>query len=585
MMDLLMGFWVSALKRGACLDGGGSIVIDSYGRGAALIMYVALLALPSSLFLSCTAPDPPPPPPSPWFQDIAATAGINFKHVRASNSNFYFPEIMSGGIGWVDFDNDGLLDLYLVQGGDVDAKDDQFTNKLYRNLNGKLFEDVTEAAGVGDAGYGMGVAAGDIDNDGDADLYVTNVGPNVLFRNEGDGTFTDISSASGLDHPGWGASAAFADYNSDGLLDLYVVNYINWAPHQEIECFSGGAGRDYCHPDNYRSPAADVLYKNEGNGLFSDVTHAAGIDRVAANGLGIVPGDFNNDQNIDFYIANDGDPNQLWLNNGDGTFTDRALMTGAAVNRQGTAEAGMGVAAFDLENDGDLDLLLAHLRDETNTLYRNDGGNFQDVTLAAGLATPSLPYTGFGLGVADFDHDGHLDFYVANGRVGRGGASGAIDPFAEPNQLYAGAGAGKFKEVAPAGGLLDNVIATSRGVAQGDFDNDGDVDVAITNNHGVVHLLENTAKKAGAWIGFVLRDRHGVEGTHVTLKTSDKSYYRTVQPSGSYLSSHDSRVHFGLPSHTEIQSINILWPDGTVEQRVKLETGKYHTLSRTPFQD
>ncbi|MFK7845931.1 MAG: FG-GAP repeat domain-containing protein, partial [Rhodothermales bacterium] len=466
-----------------------SNVIPHLIYSSRLPRYITLCSL---LFIlsNCTTSDPVPAPQTPpWFQEISKQAGIDFKHVRASASNFYFPEIMSGGVAWIDYDNDGLLDLYLVQGGDIDTKDAQFTNVLYRNIDGKHFEDVTIAAGVGDTGYGMGVAVGDVDNDGDPDLYVTNVGPNVLYRNEGDGTFTDISVSSGTNHAGWGASAAFADYDGDGLQDLYITNYINWAPHQEIECFSGGSGRDYCHPDNYRSPAADALFKNEGDGRFVDVTAGAGIDAVSANGLGVVPGYFNDDYLIDFYVANDGNPNQLWQNNGDGTFTDRALITGVSANRQGTAEAGMGVIAFDLENDGDTDLLLTHLRDETNTLYRNDNGNFQDVTIAAGLSSPSLPYTGFGLGVADFNHDGLLDIYVANGKVGRGkiGQDNTPDtsgPFAEPNQLFKGTEAGKFVEVEPAGGVITSSISTSRGTALADIDNDGDLDIAVINNHG-----------------------------------------------------------------------------------------------------
>ncbi len=534
------------------------------------------------LLISCNTPEQPAATPAsttPWFIEVNQEVGLDFQHVRATASKFYFPEIMSGGVAWIDFDGDGWLDLYLVQGGDIDAGDaNPYTNKLYRNINGQRFEEVSQSAGVADNGYGMGVAVGDIDNDGDADLYVTNVGPNNLYLNNGDGTFTDISESSGANHAGWGSSAAFADYDGDGLLDLFVVNYVRWTPAQEIACFSGGAGRDYCHPDNYRAPATDVLYHNLGNGNFAEVTATAGIGEVAANGLGIVPGDFNGDDRVDFYVANDGNPNHLWRNNGDGTFTDRGLMSGVSVNRQGTAEAGMGVVAFDLEDDGDLDLLVTHLRDETNTIYRNDNGIFQDVTLTAGLSSSSLPYTGFGIGIADFDHDGLQDLFVANGRVGRAGAAEAEDPFAEPDQVFRGQGNGRFEELpvneAFAKGYSQTRILTGRGAALGDFDNDGDADIALVNNHGPALLLKNQAEKKGNWIGI----SGAPIGARLIISTSTKTYHRTVQPAGSYQSSNDPRVVLGLPGETQVLSMKVLLPDGETRTLEAPATGQYHRL-------
>ncbi len=551
------------------------------GRQAGWILLILLA-------MSCQSPDsaPAPTPTPDWFEEVATQMAVDFTHVRTTASNFYFPEIMAGGVAWLDVDNDGWMDLYLVQGGDIhdgdiqvgDAEEDALPgNKLFRNIDGQRFEDITASAGVGDTGYGMGAAAGDFDNDGDTDLFVTNVGPNVLYQNNGDGTFTNVAETYGVAHPGWGSSAAFADVDNDGWLDLYVVNYINWAPSRELACFSGGTGRDYCHPDNYRAPATDLLYINNAGQGFTDVSQAAGIAGTSANGLGVVPGDFNGDNALDFYIANDGNPNHLWVNNGDGTFTDKGLLSGTAVNRQGTAEAGMGVAAFDLENDGDLDLFLTHLRDESNTLYRNDNGNFQDVTLASSLSTASLPYTGFGLGVADFNNDGHLDIYVANGKVGRGTGTASADPFAEPNQLYRGTGGGHFSLVVPDGGLADLPLATSRGTAVADFDNDGRLDLAIVNSQASLHLLHNVLETAGSWIGFISEPATGVR---IKLESSVGDFYRDAQPAGSYQSSNDPRVHIGLPVDATVHAAVISWTDGSEIRLENLATQQYHQVKQ-----
>ena len=540
--------------------------------------------IPPFLFLflfSACASEPAPISDEIWFQEVSQSVGLDFVHSRADQIQFNFPEIMSGGAGWIDYDEDGWLDLYLVQGGAIDnAEGNPFRNKLYRNVDGTRFEDVSAAAGVDDGHYGMGLAIGDYDNDGDDDLYVTNVGPNVLYRNEGNGRFTDVSEEAGVNHNGWGASAAFSDYNNDGWLDLYVVNYIEWSLEQELECTSGGAGRDYCHPDNYRAPAADVLFLNEKNGRFRNVALDSGIGAVKANGLGIVPADFDEDGYVDFYVANDGDPNQLWMNDGDGTFSDRALLSGSALNRQGMAEAGMGVVAFDVENDGDTDLFMTHLRDESNTFYRNDGGAFQDVTGITGLASTSIPYTGFGIGAGDFDHDGHIDLYVANGRVGRAGASDASDPFAEPNQLFKGMGDGTFEEVGPAGGAAANLVGTSRAVASADYDNDGDLDIAILNSGSRIHLLRNEAPKKGSWIGFSILDETGRDaiGARISISSNGKTWHKIVQPAGSYQASNDPRIHVGLGDAVQVDSVIVSRATDSRLHHGPLETGIYHEL-------
>ncbi len=516
-----------------------------------------------------------------WFQEVSIKAGLDFQHVRARTIRYWLPEIMSGGAAWLDYDGDNDLDLYLVQGGDLTGiAPDRPRNRLYQNRGNGTFEDVTAAAGVGDQSYGMGCAVGDYEGDGDVDLYVTNVGRNVLYRNEGNGTFTDVTEDAGVGQTGWGTSAAFVDYDNDGKLDLYVVNYIDWSPKREIECFTGGNEKDYCHPLNYNAPATDTLYHNSGNGKFNDVTEQAGITKAKGNGLGIVVGDFNQDGRIDFFVANDSDPNQLWINNGDGTFTDQAILSGCAVNRVGKAEAGMGVMAFDFENDEDLDLFVTHLRDETNTLFINEHGLFEDITARTGLGPPSLPYTGFGTAAVDFDHDGKSDMYVVNGRVIRAQKPLTEDVFAEPNQLFRGTGNGRFEEYPLQDGTRDGLIENSRAAAFGDYDNDGDVDILVVNNGGRVRLLQNHAGKKGHWIMFRIFNRHGLDaaGAMVCITTLQGKQCNQIQTAYSYLASNDPRVHFGLANLNAVQDVTVIWPGRQRESFGPFQAGSVHVL-------
>jgi enediyne biosynthesis protein E4 len=516
-----------------------------------------------------------------WFQDVSARSGLDFHHVRARTVHYWLPEIMSGGAAWLDYDGDGDLDLYLVQGGDVTGNlPDRPRNRLYRNRGDGTFEDVTTAAGVGDQSYGMGCAVGDYDNDGDLDLYVTNVGPNVLYRNEGNGTFTDVTKTAGVGYNGWGTSAAFADYDNDGNLDLYVANYIDWSPEREISCYTGGKERDYCHPLNYNAPAVDVLYHNSGDGTFHDVTEHAGISKAKGNGLGVVHGDFNQDGRLDFFVANDSDPNQLWINNGDGTFVDQALMTGCAVNRIGMAEAGMGVIAFDLENDADLDLFVTHLRDEANIVFQNDHGLFEDITAKTGLGPPSYPYTGFGTAAADFNNDGELDIYVVNGRVSKVLKALAEDPFAEPNLLFRGLGNGRFEQYSLKDGTSEPLIENSRAAAFGDYDNDGDVDIVIVNNGGRVRLLQNRVGAKGHWIMFRVVNRYGWDavGAKLCITAAGVKQWHQVQTAYSYLASNDPRVHFGLGHADAVDDVTVIWPSGEKESFGRFQAGKVHIL-------
>lgn len=515
----------------------------------------------------------------PWFEDVTDSVGLDFTHVRAQPQRNWLPEIMSGGAAWLDYDNDGDPDLYLVQGGRLDPADDPSSgNRLYRNDNGR-FEDVTETSGTGHRGYGMGVAAGDYDADGFIDFYVSNVGDNVLYHNEGDGSFTDVSSSQGVDHPGWGASVTWIDYDLDGDLDLFVTNYVNWSSERELECFSGGAERDYCHPRHFNAPTADVLYRNDGD-HFSDATQETGIWKAHGYGLGVVTGDFNTDGWPDLYVANDGMPNQLWMNTGDGSFEDRALITGTAVNLSGTAEAGMGVAVADLENDGDLDLFVTHLRGETNTLYRNEGDFFEEITAMTGLAAASVAFTGFGTGFADFDNDGQLDLYVGNGRVGRGLPAKA--PFSEPNQLFRGLGRVQFKVVDPAGGVANQLIDNTRAVAFADYDRDGGVDLVVVNNGGQARLLHNVIGSRQAWLALEVLDSHGNEalGAHIEILVGDRVQWRTVKRAASYLASNDGVLHFGLANEKVVDKVIVHWLGGGETSYGPLQVCEVYSLRR-----
>ncbi|MCH8992127.1 MAG: CRTAC1 family protein [Acidobacteria bacterium] len=518
-----------------------------------------------------------------WFEDTLADSNVDFRHSSAPSVGYRFPEIISGGVCLFDYDMDGDLDLYFVQGGDVDSdRTDGPGNRLYSNRGNAVFDDVTDTAGVGDTAYGIGCTCGDYDADGDVDLYVTNLGPNVLYRNNGDGTFTDVTGEAGVGDAGWSSSSAFLDYDSDGDLDLYVVNYINWALDREIECFTGAGIRDYCSPNNYNAPAPDSLYRNDGAGVFTDVSNSSGIRATFGNGLGVAWGDYNSDGRVDIYVANDGMPNQLWINQGDGRFSDDALISGCAVNVHGLAEAGMGVMTTDIDNDGDLDLFMSHLREESNTFYVNRGGMFDDATARLGLASPSVGFTGFGLGLADFDHDGRLDIYVANGAVKLEAKSLAAgrDPYVERNQLFARGNGDRFEEVVPLGGTSEPLLATSRGAAIGDLDNDGDLDIVVANKDSRPHILRNLAGSRGGWIMFRVLDRRGVDalGAAVQIVYGGEKQWRFVQRAYGYCSAHDPRVHFGLAEVTGIDSALVRWPNGGQETFGPFEAGGLYVI-------
>ncbi|MCZ6817446.1 MAG: CRTAC1 family protein, partial [Planctomycetota bacterium] len=516
-----------------------------------------------------------------WFQETARESGLAFTHVRGRECRYWFPEIMSGGAGLFDYDNDGDLDLYLVQGGDLGPDTiDGPGNRLFRNRGDGTFEDVTRTAGVGDTGYGMGCACGDFDIDGDLDLYVCNVGANVLYRNNGDGTFTDVSRRAGVGDSGWGTSCAFLDYDADSDLDLIVVNYVSWSSRRDIQCFDRSGRREYCLPAVYDAPTVDVLYRNQGDGTFMNATESAGLATAAGYGLGVCCGDFNSDGRIDVYVANDGTPNHLWINRGDGTFVEDGLLAGCSVNARGEAEAGMGVAGVDIENDGDVDLFVTHLAGQTNTLYVNNDGLFEDLTPMTGLSMVSMKYTGFGLGFADFDHDGFLDLYIAQGRVTRGQPRRrGADPYGEPDLLLRGSEGMRFEEVSPKGGTEPFSGGAGRGAVFGDVDNDGDIDVVVVESGGQVRLLRNVAGAEGNWIMFRVLDRRGLDavGAVVQIVAGGRTQNRPVQTAYSYCASNDPRVHFGLGADLRVDHARVTWLGGQKESFGGFEAGSVIT--------
>ncbi len=515
----------------------------------------------------------------PLFEEVGETAGLDFRHFNGRTGGLYLVEVTGSGLGLLDFDGDGDLDLYLVQGGIPNPEESledalvspadgslPLTDRLYRNdawadADGALrlaFVDRTEASAIDAPHYGMGVAAGDYDGDGDTDLYVTNFGPNQLLRNNGDGTFSDVTETSGAGDIRWSVSAAFADFDRDGHLDLYVGNYVDQRFTSGSSCTNATGAPDYCGPLAFR-PFPDRLLRNRGDGTFEDGTPASGALEEFGGALGVVATDFNGDDWIDLYVANDMTANQLRINQRDGSFLNDAVFAGAAVNWEGKPEASMGVDAGDFDGDGDEDLFMAHLTGETNTLYVNDGtGVFDDATVTSGLGSTSWVATGFGTGWIDFDRDGRLDLFVANGAVRAiEELVEAGDPFPlhQPNQIFRNLRDGRFEEVsgtAPAFAVSE----VSRGSAFGDVDNDGDEDIAVSNNDGPVRLLLG-APPANPWLGISSRD--GGTGWKARAETaSGETLWRRSRRDGSYASARDPRVFLG--ASTPIESVTLTRP-------------------------
>ncbi len=507
-----------------------------------------------------------------WFEEVAAERGVDFLHSAGRDGEKWLPQIMGGGAALVDADGDGDLDAYLVQSGRLTAApSEQPPNRLYGNRGNGYFE-AAPASAAAAPGYGMGVAAGDVDNDSDVDLYVTNLGENALLRNLGRGRFEDATAGSGLGDPGWGASAAFFDYDRDGDLDLVLVNYLRWRADSEIDCVNTLGLPEFCGPRSYAAPTPDRLFRNDG-GTFTDVSAAAGFEAVAGNGLGVACADFDGDGLQDVFVANDQTMDRLWLNRGE-RFEESGMMAGCAVDEDGKPKAGMGIAVGDVDDDGDPDLAVCNMHDETDSYYLNEGRYFRDVTAGRGLAA-SRRFTRFGMGWLDFDNDGYFDLYEANGKVEVRERRYADDPYAEPNLLFKGGPGGFFQEALPRGGTAEPLALTSRAAAFGDVDGDGGVDILVANCDGPAHLLRNVAAPRGSWIAFrvVLENGRDALGATVSLRAGERRLVRDVRAAYSYLASSDPKVHFGLGEETRVFEVTVRWPDGSSERFGEFDAG------------
>ena len=541
-------------------------------------------------------------PGGEWFTDEAENVGIRFTHFNGMSGERYYPEIMAPGVALFDYDNDGDLDVYLVQSQMLGTKplsaavfqpkaplkDRLYRNDLVVNADGTRtlhFTDVTEASGIDIETYGMGVAAGDFDNDGFVDIYRTGLDGAALLHNNGNGTFTDVTTASGAGDPdGWGVSAAFVDYDRDGFLDLFVGNYLLYSIAGDIHCLAVTGQQDYCPPNSYRAQPSR-LYHNRGDGSFEDVTRKALIGGAYGPALGVSTADFNGDGWIDIYVGNDGVANQLWINQRNGTFKDTAFLAGVAVNGAGNAEASMGVDAGDFDNDGDEDLFVTNWLAQMNVLYVNDGtGNFEDRKAASGLGAPSLAKTGFGTAWIDYDNDSWLDLLTLNGSVSIIEAQArAHDPFPlkMKNQLYRNLGNGRFEDVSAKAGAVFQREEVSRGGAFGDIDNDGDTDVLVGVAAGPTRLLMNNIGNRNRWIGLrLMTGKRDAPGARVEIRRPGASpLWRRVRSDGSYASANDPRVLVGLgASAPDAVAVHVVWPDGKPEDWSSVPIGHYTTL-------
>ncbi len=538
-----------------------------------------------------------------WFVDRASEVGLEFLHFNGMAGHFYLPENMGPGVALLDYDNDGDLDAYVVQGkvlgsgkpgetrfpwqAPTPPRGRLFRNELEVHEDGSRtlrFTDVTANSGIIAREFGMGAAVGDYNNDGCVDLFLTNFGANQLFHNNCNGTFTDVSGKSGTDDPRWSVSAAFVDYDRDGWLDLFVGNYLRYSIEADRKCFHRSGEQDYCHPSVYQADP-DRLYHNNHNGTFTDVTAKALVGGAFGPTLGVSTADVTGDGWIDIFVANDSQENQLWINQRDGTFRDTALLAGVALTPDGQAEASMGVDAGDFDNDGDEDLFMTELTSEGSNLYVNDGsGVFDDQSMRSGLGPRSIAYTGFGTAWIDFDNDGWLDILTVNGTITAIEALQRVhDPFPQHQrkQLFRNSGDGSFEEVTDRAGAAFQLSEVGRGAAFGDIDNDGDSDVIVGNDAGRTRLLVNNVGSDKHWVGLRLTGEHGRDmlGARVAvLRPNKQTLWRRTRSDGSYASANDPRVLVGLGDSTDRPRVRVIWPSGRVEEWAGVPIDRYTTL-------
>ncbi len=517
------------------------------------------------------------------FQDRTRESGLDrFERVDGSSGRKFFPEQMGSGCAIFDYDNDGFQDVYFCSGSTLPGyKGPAGKNRLFRNKGGGSFEDVTDKAGVGCGKYCIGAAAADYDNDGDTDLYLTCFGPNVLYRNEGDGTFKDVTAAAKVGDPRLSASAAWGDFDGDGFLDLYVANYVKYDIRKDRWCSKFAGQKSFCGPTLY-DPGEHTLYHNNGDGAFTDISASSGIRTGHGNGMGVVWLDYDDDGRQDIFVANDQSPNFLWHNEGGGKFVDTAMESGIAFGEEGNARAGMGVDVGDYDNDGKPDLVVTNFSEESNALYHNEGGLFRDVAMASGMGAGTLMFLGFGTGFLDYDRDGHLDLFFANGHV-----LDDIETYsdsvtwAQAAQLFRNKGDGTFDDASvPTGVSKGKRVA--RGAAFGDLDNDGRPDVVISVMRGKPLYLHNENVATGHWLGLTLRPKNGAAsaiGATVWVTADGKTQRRDVRANASYASSNDPRPLFGLGPATRVTQIKVRWPNGKTSEVVPTQIDEYLTIT------
>ena len=546
---------------------------------------LTLLAIGFTFFLFVLHAVPQPSDPQNAqlrFTDITAELGVEFRHTNGERGEKYFIEPIGSGVALFDFDNDGDLDLYCVNGSTLPKVDTPMppTNVLYRN-DGGVFTDVTNEAAVGDTGYGLGCCVGDYNNDGFTDLYVTNYGTNVLYRNNGDGTFTDVADIAGVAGNQFSSGCAFVDVDADGYLDLYIVNYVQFDPNTNPECARLGV-RTYCTPEALPG-AADVLYRNNGDGTFTDVSEKAGIGTTSGKGLGVVCGDIDNDGDVDIFVANDTTPNFLYRNDTDTAIkmTEDALFAGVALSEEGRAYSGMGANLGDFDNDGYLDIVITNFQDQTNSLYHNaQSGFFNEMSFAKGIGERSLPYLAWGVDFIDFNNDGWLDLFIANGHLDDNIAE--MDPigtYPQPNQLFLNNRGINFSEI-PDATIAQRKV--SRGTAFGDIDNDGDVDVVISNLKDSPTVLRNDGGNASRWLSVKLIGTHcnrDAIGARVTVVSGGLTQIREVKSGSGYISQNDLRLHFGLADAPRVDTLTVRWLCGKRQTLQDIETNQVLVIS------